>query len=70
MGEVVQDGPMDHLSVSQQHKEQRLSGQGTSKRGTVVTMSGRASRGSAELIYSHKRRQRRKGVDGGMAQNV
>lgn len=44
MGEVVQDGPMDHLSVSQQHKEQRLSGQGTSERGTVVKMSGRVRR--------------------------
>lgn len=65
--EVVQDGPMDHRSVSRQHKEQRLSGQGTQKR---VKMSGRASRRFAELIYSHKRRQRREGVDGGMAWNV
>lgn len=48
---------MDHLCIYQQHKEQQLSGQGTSKRGAVVKMTGRASRGSTELIYSHMRRR-------------
>lgn len=51
---------MDHLCISQQHKEQQLSGKVTEERAALVKMSGRAARGSAQVIYSHMRSRGRK----------
>lgn len=61
-------GSSEHLpGAFQQHKEQRLSGQGSWKGGAVVVKRGRASGGSTQpqFIYSPKRRQGGMGWVGG-----
>lgn len=80
MDDVVQDGPMDHLSISlapfSSIKSSSRVGvsRGSLKGVAVVGKSGRgrASRGSTQpqLIYSPKRREGERRVDRGMDRNA